>query len=147
MVSIFTYYCDKSFFAESGGFIRGLNCSSAYGEKGAEADGNLATETAVNLKTRGRQLAYVDTFVGGATESDIQDMIGTSGSGTATVTGVTSGATARVFRVNISLDLVHIENISGTFANDEVLTFTKENSTTFQVRSSCFKRIKKSRRC
>ena len=37
MVSIFTYYCDKSFFAESGGFIRGLNCSSAYGEKGAVA--------------------------------------------------------------------------------------------------------------
>ena len=33
MVSIFTYYCDKSFFAETGGFIRGLNCSSAYGEK------------------------------------------------------------------------------------------------------------------
>ena len=52
MVSIFTYYCDKSFFAETGGFIRGLNCSSAYGEKGAEADGNLATETAVNLKTK-----------------------------------------------------------------------------------------------
>src|SRR6056300_926788 len=39
MVSIFTYYCDKSFYAESGGFIRGLNCSSAYGEKGAVADG------------------------------------------------------------------------------------------------------------
>ena len=38
MVSIFTYYCDKSFYAQSGGFIRGLNCSSAYGEKGAVAD-------------------------------------------------------------------------------------------------------------
>ena len=38
MVSIFTYYCDKSFYAESGGFIRGLNCSSGYGEKGVEAD-------------------------------------------------------------------------------------------------------------
>ena len=143
MVSIFTYYCDKSFFAETGGFIRGLNCSSAYGEKGAEADGNLATETAVNLKTRGRQLAYrADTFVGGATESDIADMISTSGSGTATVTGVTSGATARVFRVNISLDLVHIENISGTFVNDEVLTFTKENSSTFQVRSASSNALK-----
>ena len=137
MVSIFTYYCDKSFFAETGGFIRGLNCSSAYGEKGAEADGNLSSETAVNLKTRGRQLAYAaDTFVGTATESDLVDMISVSGSGTATVTGVTSGATARVFRVNISLDLVHIDTITGTFQNNEVLTFTKENSSTFQVKSS-----------
>jgi hypothetical protein len=42
MVSVFTYYCDKSFYAESGGFIRGLNCSSAYGEQGAVADGTLA---------------------------------------------------------------------------------------------------------
>ena len=25
MVSIFTYYCAKSFYAQSGGFIRGLN--------------------------------------------------------------------------------------------------------------------------
>ena len=38
MVSIFTYYCDKSFYAQSGGFIRGLNCSSVYGEKGAVAE-------------------------------------------------------------------------------------------------------------
>ena len=49
MVSVFTYYCDKSFFAESGGFIRGLNCSSAYGEKGAEAVGTLAAETPVSV--------------------------------------------------------------------------------------------------
>ena len=41
----------------------------------------------------------------------------------------------QLFRVNISLNLVHIDNISGTFQNNEVLTFTKENSTTFQVSS------------
>ena len=37
MVSVFTYYCDKSFYTQSGGFIRALNCSSGYGEKGAVA--------------------------------------------------------------------------------------------------------------
>ena len=75
-------------------------------------------------------------------QNQIPDMI-VHRSGTATVT-VLLQCNCRVFRVNISLDLVHIENISGTFANDEVLTFTKENSTTLQVRSQA-KRIKKSR--
>ena len=49
MVSIFTYYCAKSFYAQSGGFIRGLNCSSGYGEKGAVSDGTLAAETPVSV--------------------------------------------------------------------------------------------------
>ena len=134
MVSIFTYYCAKSFYAQSGGFIRGLNCSSGYGEKGAESTGTLATETAVVVQSRGDMLSYnASGFVGAATESDISDMISTSGSGTATVSGNTSGATARIFRVNISTDKLHIENRSGTFSNGEVVTITKENSTTFQV--------------
>jgi hypothetical protein len=134
MVSIFTYYCDKSFFAETGGFIRGLNCSSAYGEKGAVADGTDPNESAVNVTTRGQLLKYDSTtFAGAATESDIQDMISTSGQGTATIVGDTSGATATIFRVNISLDYLHIENVTGTFTDDETVTITKENSSTFQV--------------
>ena len=136
MVSIFTYYCDKSFYAESGGFIRGLNCSSAYGEKGAEATGTLATETAVSVQSRGQMLKYDSTqFLGAATESDVQDCIAVSGQGTATVTGA-GGASARIFRTNISTDVFHIENISGSFVNGETLTITKENSTTFQVKAA-----------
>ena len=136
MVSIFTYYCDKSFYAESGGFIRGLNCSSGYGEKGAEATGTLATETAVTAAVRGKLLKYDSTqFLGGATESDVSDMIGTQGQGTATIAGA-GGASARVFRTNISTDVFHIENISGSFVDGETLTITKENSTTFQVKAA-----------
>jgi len=134
MVSVFTYYCDKSFFAESGGFIRALNCSSAYGEIGAEATGTLASETPVSVISRGQILKYDSTtFAGAATESDIADMIATSGVGTATIVGNTSGATATIFRVNISLDYLHIESITGTFTNGETVTITKENSSTFQV--------------
>jgi len=135
MVSIFTYYCAKSFYAHSGGFIRGLNCSSGYGEIGAEADGTDPNESAVNVTTRGEILKYdATTFGGGATESDIADMISTSGQGTATVTGNSSGATATIFRVNISLDYLHIENIvGGPFTDDETVTITKENSSTFEV--------------
>ena len=134
MVSIFTYYCAKSFYAHSGGFIRGLNCSSAYGEIGAESTGSLPSETAVVVQSRGDMLSYnAAGFVGAATESDIADCIATSGSGTATVSGNTSGATARIFRVNISTDKLHIENKVGTFTNGEVITITKEDSSTFQV--------------
>ena len=135
MVSIFTYYCDKSFYATSGGFIRGLNCSSAYGEQGAVADGTDANESSVNVQTRGQLLKYDSTtFAGAATESDIADMISTSGQGTATISGDSSGATATIFRVNISLDYLHIENIvGGPFTDDETVTITKEDSSTFQV--------------
>jgi len=133
MVSIFTYYCDKSFYAESGGFIRGLNCSSAYGEIGAEATGTLATETPVSVVSRGKMLKYDSTgFVGAATESDVSDCIATQGVGTATITGA-GGASATIFRTNISTDHFHIESITGSFVNGEVLTITKEDSSTFQV--------------
>ncbi len=135
MVSVFTYYCDKSFFAESGGFIRGLNCSSAYGEYGAEADGTLASETAVSVTARGLMLKYATAgFIGAATESDVADTVSTSGTPTAaTITGVTSGATATVSRVNISLDYLHIESITGNFTQGEICTVTKDNSSTYQL--------------
>ena len=136
MVSIFTYYCDKSFFAESGGFIRGLNCSSAYGEKGAEATGTLAAETAVSVQSRGKMLKYDSTqFLGAATESDVSDCISTQGVGTATVSGA-GGASATIFRTNISTDHFHIESISGSFVDGETLTITKEDSSTFQVKAA-----------
>ena len=133
MVSVFTYYCDKSFHAESGGFIRALNCSSAYGEQGAVSDGTLAAETAVSVTARGQMLKYNSTtFVGDATESDIANCITTSGRGTATIVGGSSGATASIFRVNVSLDYLHIENVSGNFTQGETVTVTKEDSSTFQ---------------
>jgi hypothetical protein len=134
MVSVFTYYCAKSYYATEGGFIRGLNCSSAYGEKGAEADGTLAAEIPVSVNSRGELLEYnPTTFGGAATESDIQDVIATQGVGTATVRGNSSNATATIFRTNISLDYLHIENRSGNFIKGEIVTITKENSTTFTV--------------
>ncbi|MDB4335702.1 hypothetical protein OAA03_00415 [bacterium] len=135
MVSIFTYYCDKSFYAQSGGFIRGLNCSSAYGEYGAEADGTLATETAVSVTARGEMLKYATAgFIGAATESDVADTVSTSGTPTAaTITGTVSGATATISRVNISLDFLHIESITGNFNQGEICTIQKDDSSTYQL--------------
>ena len=136
MVSIFTYYCLKSFYAQSGGFIRGLNCSSAYGEKGAEATGTLSSETAVSVQARGQMLKYDATqFLGAATESDVSDTVGTQGQGTATISGA-GGASATIFRTNISTDHFHIESITGSFVNGETLTITKEDSSTYQVKAA-----------
>ncbi len=135
MVSVFTYYNDKSFHAESGGFIRGLNCSSGYGEYGAVADGTLATETPVTVAGRGEMIKYATAgFIGAATESDCADTVSTSGTPTAaTIVGVTSGATATISRINISLDLIHIEGRSGNFTRGEVCTVTKDDSSTYQL--------------
>jgi len=135
MVSVFTYYNDKSFYAESGGFIRGLNCSSGYGEYGAEADGTLASETPVSVTARGLMLKYATAgFIGAATESDVADTVSTSGTPTAAaIVGVTSGATATISRVNISLDHLHIESITGNFTQGEICTVTKDDSSTYQL--------------
>ena len=133
MVSVFTYYCAKSFFAETGGFIRGLNCSSAYGEQGAVADGTFADETPILVTTRGEQLLYQPATISTGSTSDIADAITTNGSGTATVTGNTSGATADFFRYQISKDTIYIENRSGNFQQGETVTITKEDSSTFTM--------------
>ena len=72
-------------------------------------------------------LKYDSTqFVGGGAESDISDCIATQGQGTATISGDT-GASATIFRTNISTDYFHIESISGSFVNGETLTITKED--------------------
>ena len=135
MVSVFTYYNSISFHAESGGFIRGLNCSSGYGEQGAVADGTLAAETPVTVAARGLMLNYATAgFIGAATESDVADTVTTSGTPTAaTIVGATSGATATIFRVNISLDYLHIESLSGNFTQGEICTVTKDDSSTYQL--------------
>jgi len=132
MVSCFTYYCKKSYWATAGGFIRGLNGSSCYGEEGAVADGTLAAETAVNVQGNGEMLKYNSiTFAGAATESDIANSIVTNGSGTATIAG--ASATATIVRYNVTLDYLHITNRSGNFVQGETVTITKEDSSTFQV--------------
>ena len=102
-------------------------------EKGAEATGTLATESAVTVQTRGQMLKYdASQFLGAATESDVQDSLSVNGSGTASIVGA-GGATADVFRYNLSLDKLHIENRTGNFVKGETVTITKEDTTTFQV--------------
>ena len=136
MVSCFTYFCNKSYYGTEGGFIRSLNGSSCYGEYGAVADGQLVAETPINVQGRGDMIRYANgagAFIAPATATDISNSIATNGSGTATVTGTISGATAILFRYNLSLNNLHIRNRSGNFRKGEIVTITKENGSTFQV--------------
>ncbi len=133
-VSVFVYYAEKAIYAESGGFIRGLNCSHAYGEQACVSSGTDEDETAVNIQTRGLMLKWDATgFLGGATVIDIENSIAIQGQGTAVIQGDTSGATAKIFRFNNSLLYLHIENISGSFQDGETCTIEKEDSSTFQI--------------
>jgi hypothetical protein len=141
MVSCFTYFCNKSYFASEGGFIRSLNGSSCYGEQGAVATGQLVAETPIQIQGNGEMLRYNATlssvgpggFIGLATQSDISGAIAINGSGNANIVGVTSGATAKFLRYNTQLNNIHITNRVGNFQKGEVITITKENSSVFQV--------------
>ena len=125
LVSVFTYYCDKGFNTESGGTIRALNCSNAYGEYGAFATGVSATETADEVQLRGSQIVY-------------QKLQGNIASATIaegdTLTGATSGATATAIDVVTSTRKLKIEGGNGKlFSPGEVVNVTGGSSYNFKV--------------
>jgi hypothetical protein len=129
MVSVFTYYCDKSFYATGGGFIRGLNCSSAYGEEALVSEGELSQntlapifETPVTTRSRGITIKYnPTTFSGGNTPASFQ--IGN------TIVGGTSGATGTIFRVNLTGERLHLDPFTGAFQQGETITVTTTSGT------------------
>jgi hypothetical protein len=120
LVSIFTYFCDKGFYAESGGFIRGLNCSMAYGEEGAVAEGTLASETPVTVQARGLQLYFIGNPSGGAVPLNGDTLV-----------GGTSGATAVVRNFQQSPKILYIENLTGNFRQNETVTATRAGGITY----------------
>ncbi len=129
MVSVFTYYCDKSFYASGGGFIRGLNCSSAYGEEALVSEGQLSQntlapifETPVTTRSRGITIKYnPTTFSGGNTPASF--VIGD------TIVGNTSGATGTIFRINLTGERLHLDPFTGAFQQGETITVTTTSGT------------------
>jgi hypothetical protein len=123
MVSVFSYYCQKSFYTSGGGFLRGLNCSSAYGELGIVAEGQLAAEIPVSVKSRGRTINYNPLTVSGAGASEFE--IGQ------TLVGGTSGATGTIFRINAQVNKLHLDPATGFFQQGELVTVTRLSAGTF----------------
>jgi len=123
MVSVFTYYCNKSFYTSGGGFLRGLNCSSAYGEQGIVAEGQLAAEVPVSVKSRGRTINYNPLTVSGAGASEFA--IGQ------TMLGLTSGATGTIFRINAQVNKLYLDPATGNFQQGETVRVTRLSAGTF----------------
>ena len=120
LVSVFTYYNDKAFFAESGGFIRALNSSMAYGEYGAYADGTDPDETVVAVTARGQMLQYSTNLTSGQT-IDIGDV----------VRGQTSNAYATVIGHVADKKFIQIDTPVGNFSQNETIQIENTDSTFF----------------
>ena len=125
LVSVFTYYCDKGFNAETGGTIRALNCSNGYGEYGAFADGVSANESPDEVQLRGSQIRF-------------QNLQGNIASATVaegdTLTGAVSGATATAIDVVQATRKLKIEAGNGRlFSPGETVNVTGGSSYNFKV--------------
>jgi len=66
LVSVFTYYAQVGYLAESGGIIRGANGNCSYGFIGALADGTDPSETPITatVNTRLEQASIDNAFAG-----------------------------------------------------------------------------------
>ena len=122
LVSVFTYYCDKGFHATTGGTLRALNCSNAYGEYGAHADGVTSTEVPGEVQLRGSQLKYVKL------SGNIASAAPAAGDA---MTGATSGATATILGHVASTFKLKFEGLSGTFLPNETVNVTGSSSYNF----------------
>ena len=130
LVSVFTYYCDKGLNTESGGTIRALNCSNAYGEYGAYSTGVLSGESPDEVQLRGQQFIYQAAQGTGPAGY-------TAGEGD-TMVGGTSGVTATLVNQVSSTRKLQIESVSNShgFIPGETVTITDltDSSTkTFKV--------------
>lgn len=125
MVSVFTYYCNTSYLATGGGFLRTLGGSGCYGEFGAISNGNDEYEIPQTCFTRGSSIEFVSTsFTGGSNDENMLAV-------TDQLLGLTSGATATIFFLNTSSKKIFINNISGNFIKGELVRGTKTNSTIY----------------
>ena len=71
-VSVFTYYCDVSYWARNGGQIRSLNGSSCYGRIGIQAEGSDPNE---NLQSGTTFFRHVNAQATGSPDPDYTQVV------------------------------------------------------------------------
>jgi len=109
MISTFTYYCQVGYAAIGGSKIRSLNSSNAYGEYAVYSAGFDAGESANTGVVKGTMLVYTNVLTQSFQDGE-------------TITGGTSGATAKVVNVQAEPKRIYIVNKSGTFQASETVT-------------------------
>ena len=116
MISTFTYYCQVGYAAIGGSKIRSLNSSNAYGEYAVYSAGFDAGETPNTGTVKGTMLVYTNVLTTSFQDGE-------------TVTGGTSGATAKVVNVQAEPKRIYIVNKSGTFQASETVTGATSGAT------------------
>ena len=109
MISTFTYYCQVGFACIGGSKIRSLNSSNAYGEYAVYSAGFDSGETANQGTIKGQMLVYTNVLTTSFQDGE-------------TITGGTSGATAKVVNVQAEPKRIYFVNKSGTFQSSETVT-------------------------
>ena len=109
MISTFTYYCQVGFACIGGSKIRSLNSSNAYGEYAVYSAGFDAGETANQGTVKGQMLVYTNVLTTSFQDGE-------------TITGGTSGATAKVVNVQAEPKRIYFVDKSGTFQSSETVT-------------------------
>ena len=121
IISGFTYYNQIGYVSTGGAQIRSLNSSNSYGEYGVFAKGYDSSESANQGAVVGTMLVYTNVLTGDFTLGE-------------TITGGTSGATAKVVNVQSEPKTIYIVGQSGTFQAGE--TVTGNSSTTSAILDS-----------
>ena len=109
MISTFTYYCQVGFACIGGSKIRSLNSSNAYGEYAVYSAGFDSGETANQGTIKGQMLVYTNVLTTSFQDGE-------------TITGGTSGATAKVVNVQAEPKRIYFVDKSGTFQSSETVT-------------------------
>ena len=109
MISTFTYYCQVGFACIGGSKIRSLNSSNAYGEYAVYSAGFDSGETANQGTVKGQMLVYTNVLTTSFQDGE-------------TITGGTSGATAKVVNVQAEPKRIYFVDKSGTFQSSETVT-------------------------
>ena len=116
VINCFSYYAQLGYCSTGGAQVRSLNSSNSYGEYGVFAKGYDSSETANQGAVVGTMLKYVGVitqpFVLGET-----------------ITGGTSGATAKVANVQSEPKTIYIVQQTGTFQASETITGGTSNAT------------------
>ncbi len=115
IISGFTYYNQIGYVSTGGANIRSLNSSNSYGEYGVFAKGYDSSESANQGLVRGTMLVYTNVLTGDFTLGE-------------TITGGTSGATAKVANVQSEPKTIYIVGQTGTFQAGETVTGNSSNT-------------------
>ena len=109
VINCFSYYAQLGYCSTGGAQIRSLNSSNSYGEYGVFAKGYDSSESANQGAVVGTLLKYTNVLANDFQKGE-------------TITGGTSGATAKVVNVQNEPKVIYIVGQTGTFQAGEVVT-------------------------